>query len=165
MNRQSEGAGRVRGTGAAVVLAWVFVLVSLVACCSPQSVRAHTPPEFAPSSALATLTDLTVVRVVVADSPSDRGVGDSCHGTSDHSAPVVLSARPDRPPCPRPPWRSSRPGPSPAAPRSGAPPTTRSTTSTPYAFRFSGPRTARDAPCPSPDGGSFRRTHSVLPIR
>ncbi|SEB95873.1 hypothetical protein SAMN05216483_0777 [Streptomyces sp. 2131.1] len=94
MNRQSKGAERVRGTGAAVVLAWVFVLVSLVACCSPQSVRAHTPPDFAPSSALATLTDLTVVRVVVADSPRDRGVGDSCHGTSGHSAPAVPSARP-----------------------------------------------------------------------
>ncbi|NED10225.1 hypothetical protein [Streptomyces sp. SID9124] len=93
MNRQSEGAERVRGTGAAAVLAWVFVLVSLVACCSPQSVRAHTSPEFAPASALATPADLAVVRVVVADSPRDRGVGDSCHGAPDHSAPVVLPAQ------------------------------------------------------------------------
>jgi len=93
MNRQSEDPGRVRGTGAAAVLAWMFVLVSLVACCSPQSVRPHSSPEFAPASALATLTDLTVVRVVVADSPGDRGVGDSCHDASDHSAPVVLPGR------------------------------------------------------------------------
>ncbi|WP_405900896.1 hypothetical protein OG242_28625 [Streptomyces sp. NBC_00727] len=94
MNRQSEGAERLRGTGAAAVLAWVFVLVSLVACCSPHSVRPHTSPEFAPASALATLTDLTVVRVVVADSPGDRGVGDSCHDTSERSASAVLPGQP-----------------------------------------------------------------------
>ncbi|MEU2246533.1 hypothetical protein [Streptomyces sp. NPDC019224] len=94
MNRLSEGAERVRGTGVPVVLAWVFVLVALVACCSPQSVRPHSSPEFAPAPALATLTDLTVVRVVVADAPRDRGVGDSCHGTSEHSAPVVLPGQP-----------------------------------------------------------------------
>ncbi|MFD5785649.1 hypothetical protein ACFWH1_03300 [Streptomyces sp. NPDC127037] len=94
MNRLSEGAGRVRGTGASLVLTWVFVLVALVVCCSPQSVRPHSSPEFAPASALATLTDLTVVRVVVAGAPGDRGVGDSCHDASEHSAPVVLPGRP-----------------------------------------------------------------------
>lgn len=94
MNRVSKGAERLRGTGAPVVLAWLFVLVALVSCCAPQSGRPHSSPEYAPASALATLTDLTVVRVVVADSPGDRGVGDSCHDAPEHSAPVVLPAQP-----------------------------------------------------------------------
>ncbi|TRV78854.1 hypothetical protein FKN01_11750 [Streptomyces sp. 130] len=94
MNRVSEGAERLRGTGAPVALAWLFVLVTLVSCCATQPVRPHPSPEFAPASALATQTDLTVVRVVTADAPGDRGVGDSCHDASQHSAPVVLPAQP-----------------------------------------------------------------------
>ncbi|THA67108.1 hypothetical protein E6P78_15815 [Streptomyces sp. A0958] len=95
MKRLSEGADRLRGTGAPMALTWVFVLVALVSCCSPLSPREHSSsPGFAPASALAPWTDLTAVRTVVADAPGDRGVGDSCHGTSQHSTPMVLPGQP-----------------------------------------------------------------------
>ncbi|MEU3225702.1 hypothetical protein ABZ695_21410 [Streptomyces sp. NPDC006976] len=101
VNRLSEGADRLRGTGAPMVLAWVLILVALVSCCSSPPSGEHASShgfapasEFAPPSALAPWTDLTAVRTVVADAPRHRGTGDSCHGTSEGSAPVVLSGQP-----------------------------------------------------------------------
>lgn len=96
VTRVSEGADRLRGAGVPVVLACVFVLVALVSCCSPQAPREDPSSRlFAPASALAPWPDLTAAaRPVVVDAPRDRGAGDSCHGTSEHSTPTVLPGQP-----------------------------------------------------------------------
>lgn len=94
MNRLSVGREGLRGTGAPAVLAWLFVLVALAGCCSPQSGGHHAVPRHTAAPAATTPADPSAVRVVVADSPGGRGVGDSCQGTSEHSAPVVLPGQP-----------------------------------------------------------------------
>ncbi|PZT78156.1 MULTISPECIES: hypothetical protein [unclassified Streptomyces] len=93
MSRLSAGAKGLRGTGAPAALAWLFILVALAACCSPQSGRHHPGPEPRVWSAAAP-ADFSGVRAVVADSPGGRGVGDSCRGTSEHTAPVLLPGQP-----------------------------------------------------------------------
>lgn len=105
MNWLSERTDRQRGARASVVLGWVFVLLVLVPCCSLASGRpaaAHQGPAWAaaapgpawaaegPRSASAVSASALAVRAVVTAAPDSRGQGNSCHGASEHSAPVVL---------------------------------------------------------------------------
>ncbi|MFI6863733.1 hypothetical protein ACIBKZ_28230 [Streptomyces sp. NPDC050421] len=97
MNWLSERTDRRRSARASVVLGWVFVLVALVSCCWPasgSSASAHQGPASAAAPRTTLAVQVPVVRVVVADAPGDRGVGSSCHGASEHSAPMVLPGQP-----------------------------------------------------------------------
>ncbi|MFD7529922.1 MULTISPECIES: hypothetical protein [unclassified Streptomyces] len=91
MNRPSERTHRrVRGIRASAVLGWLFVLLAMVSCCSITAPAAHGSNDHTAVARTITPTHQALARIVVADSPEDRGVGSSCHGTSEHSAPVVL---------------------------------------------------------------------------
>ncbi|WP_327371351.1 hypothetical protein [Streptomyces sp. NBC_01217] len=104
MNSPSERTHRRRHSALApAVLGQLFVLLAMVSCCSvaaPDS-SAHRMPApgfFADQSgdrATAAARAMSpaqpvVVRAVVAHAPDDRGLGSSCHGTSEHATPVVL---------------------------------------------------------------------------
>ncbi|MFF2961580.1 hypothetical protein ACFVT1_22220 [Streptomyces sp. NPDC057963] len=94
MNTLSERTDRRRRSAhASAVPGLLFVLLALVSCCSialPGS-AAHHPGTPTPSVTRAmTPAHHVVVQTVVADAPEDRGIGSSCHGTSEHTAPVVL---------------------------------------------------------------------------
>ncbi|MFE3517853.1 hypothetical protein [Streptomyces sp. NPDC059166] len=81
------------GDGLPVALGWALLLTALFLCCAPHSAAA--PAESAPESVRAfTPVPSAVVSVVVADAPGERGIGSSCHGTTDHSTAVVLPAHP-----------------------------------------------------------------------
>lgn len=98
MKRLSESADRLRGTRPPVVLGWLFiVLLALFSCCSlapahPVSAghgrTAPAPVRAAPAAPAA------AVHIVMIDAPGDRGLGSSCHGSAEHSAPVVRPAPP-----------------------------------------------------------------------
>ncbi|MFD8742005.1 hypothetical protein [Streptomyces sp. NPDC059616] len=91
MNRLSERTHRrVRGIRASAVLGWLFVLLAMVSCCSITVPAAHGSGDHTAVARTFTPTHQALARIVVADSPEDRGVGSSCHGTSEHSTPVVL---------------------------------------------------------------------------
>ncbi|WP_406090073.1 hypothetical protein [Streptomyces sp. NBC_01013] len=97
MNWLSERTDRRRSARASVVLGWVFVLIALVSCCWPTpgpSASAHHGPAPAAAPRITLAVKVPAVRVVVADAPGGRGVGSSCHGASEHSAPVVLPGQP-----------------------------------------------------------------------
>ncbi|MFI6649371.1 hypothetical protein ACIBI8_17385 [Streptomyces sp. NPDC050529] len=86
-----------RRAGASVVLGWVLVLIALASCCLPASERsasAHHGPAPAAAPRITLAAQVPAVVAVVADAPGNRWPGSSCHGASEHSAPVVL---PDRP--------------------------------------------------------------------
>ncbi|MEV6162840.1 hypothetical protein AB0L71_13100 [Streptomyces sp. NPDC052052] len=103
MNRLSEGTPRRWPSAHAAVSGWLFVLLTLVACCSltPSAPSEHRTTADAVSvsqhSAAHTLAAVPAVaaehpvtdRTVVADAPDDRGAGSSCHGATEHAAPVV----------------------------------------------------------------------------
>ncbi|WP_406457137.1 hypothetical protein OG782_32515 [Streptomyces sp. NBC_00876] len=102
MNWLSARTDRLRSTRASVLLGWVLVLLAMVSCCSltsaqPMSARPSSPHHATASPAAgraATPTPAAAARIVVADAPGDRGIGSSCHGASEHSAPVVLPGQP-----------------------------------------------------------------------
>lgn len=83
------------------VLGWVFALLAVVSCCSLAETGAATHHVMtATTTATATATPVTAPGtappptariVVVAEAPGGRGAGSSCHGTSEHATPVVLS--------------------------------------------------------------------------
>ncbi|MGW2847225.1 hypothetical protein [Streptomyces sp. NPDC001108] len=82
---------RTRGICAPTVLGWVFVLLAMVSCCAIAAPSAHDGAEHgATADRVFTPVDPGPVRIVVADAPNDRGAGSSCHGTSEHTIPVVL---------------------------------------------------------------------------
>ncbi|MFD8689143.1 hypothetical protein [Streptomyces sp. NPDC059651] len=87
-----------RRARASVVLGWVLVLIAVASCCSPAAERSasahHGPPAPAAAPRITLAAHVPAVVAVVADAPGDRWPGSSCHGASEHSAPVVL---PDRP--------------------------------------------------------------------
>lgn len=76
---------------------WVLVLLATVFCCSLSTAAASSPPGDARLAAPAramTPTPETAASLVTAHAPDSRGVGSSCHGTSDHSSAVVLPGPP-----------------------------------------------------------------------
>ncbi|MET9661639.1 hypothetical protein [Streptomyces sp. NPDC006510] len=92
MNGLTERTRRRRqGTCASAVLGWLFVLLAMVSCCSITAPAAHDSSAH-PATIVRgmTPTDQVFARIVVADSPEDRGAGSSCHGPSEHATPVVL---------------------------------------------------------------------------
>ncbi|MFI5770259.1 hypothetical protein ACIA74_17195 [Streptomyces sp. NPDC051658] len=95
MNGLSERTRRrTQGTCASAVLGWLFVLLAMVSCCSITAPAAHGSGSH-PATAVRTMTPThqVLARIVVADAPEDRGMGSSCHGTSEHATPVVLPAQ------------------------------------------------------------------------
>ncbi|MFE6666197.1 hypothetical protein ACFVFH_21905 [Streptomyces sp. NPDC057697] len=80
-----------RGLRASAVLGPLFVLLAMVSCCSITIPAAHASDGLT-TTVVRTFTPAheALPRVVVADAPDDRGPGSSCHGTSEHAAPVVL---------------------------------------------------------------------------
>ncbi|MFH8514584.1 hypothetical protein ACH4CE_05565 [Streptomyces gelaticus] len=92
MNGLSEGIRRrTRGSCASAVSGWLFVLFAMVSCCSITAPAAHGSGAHPVAVARTiTPTQQALARIVVADAPEDRGAGSSCHGTSEHSTPVVL---------------------------------------------------------------------------
>ncbi|MFJ3251709.1 hypothetical protein ACIPK9_02365 [Streptomyces sp. NPDC086771] len=80
-----------RGTRASAVLGWLLVLLAMVSCCSLTAPAAHASGAH-PATVVRTITPTheALARIVVADAPEDRGLGSSCHGTSEHATPVVL---------------------------------------------------------------------------
>ncbi|MER5615575.1 hypothetical protein [Streptomyces sp. NPDC002215] len=82
---------RTQGTCASAVFGWLFVLFAMVSCCSITAPAAHAS-DIKPAAVARTITPThqALARIVVADSPEDRGMGSSCHGSSEHSTPVVL---------------------------------------------------------------------------
>ncbi|MFI5747800.1 hypothetical protein ACIBBE_18070 [Streptomyces sp. NPDC051644] len=104
MNRLSERTHRRRQSAyASAVLGWLFVLLAMVSCCSiaapgssahqlaaPGSSAHRSGAHIAAAARAMTPAHPMVVRTVVADAPGDRGIGSSCHGTSEHATPVVL---------------------------------------------------------------------------
>ncbi|WP_393062670.1 hypothetical protein [Streptomyces sp. LN549] len=94
MNWLSERADRRRNARASVVLGWVFLLIAMVTCC-PVTSGETSSPHHGPASAAAPLTAVAVTATAVRADPPDRGgPGSSCHGASEHSAPVVLPGQP-----------------------------------------------------------------------
>ncbi|MFJ7946920.1 hypothetical protein ACIQ6K_25195 [Streptomyces sp. NPDC096354] len=83
------------------VLGWLFALVAVVSCCSltetgaaahhvmTTTMTATAAPT--PVTAPGATPPPTARIVVVAEAPRGRGAGSSCHGTSEHATPVVLS--------------------------------------------------------------------------
>ncbi|MFF8914413.1 hypothetical protein ACF08M_14090 [Streptomyces sp. NPDC015032] len=94
MNTLSERTSRRgRGAHASAVLGWLFVLLTMASCCSialPDSAAHHPGTPTAAATRAMTPAHHLVVQTVVADAPEDRGIGSSCHGTSEHATPVVL---------------------------------------------------------------------------
>lgn len=77
-----------------VVLGWAFVLVVLASCCWPASGSSASAHESPASGTAPRITLAVAAPAVVADAPGKRGTGSSCHGASEHSAPVVLPVQP-----------------------------------------------------------------------
>ncbi|WNI21203.1 hypothetical protein [Streptomyces sp. ITFR-16] len=97
VKRLSEGADRLRGTRPPVVLGWLFVLLALFSCCSLTSAHPASAGHGRAASAAvraAPAAPAPAVQLVMIDAPGDHGLGSSCHGTAEHSAPVVLPAPP-----------------------------------------------------------------------
>ncbi|MCX4965909.1 hypothetical protein OHA98_13875 [Streptomyces sp. NBC_00654] len=95
MNRLSVRTDRRRGSiRTPASLGWVFVLLAMFFCCSLTTSAAAVPPAgthgSAAAHAMTTPTPEAAAARVVADAPGDRGMGTSCHGTSDHSKAMVL---------------------------------------------------------------------------
>ncbi|MEE1742178.1 hypothetical protein PUR49_37515 [Streptomyces sp. BE147] len=94
MNRLSVRTDRRRGSmRTPASFGWVFVLLAMFFCCSLTTSAAAVPPAGAHGHAAAhamTPTPEAAAARVVADAPGDRGMGTSCHGTSDHSKAMVL---------------------------------------------------------------------------
>ncbi|MFJ6014838.1 hypothetical protein [Streptomyces sp. NPDC092952] len=85
---------RTRGICAPTVLGWVFVLLAMVSCCAIAAPSAHGGADHGVAAGrVLTPVDPEPVRIVVADSPDDRAAGSSCHGSSEHTIPVVLPAQ------------------------------------------------------------------------
>ena len=98
MTRLSERTDRRRsGARVPAALGWVLVLLAMVFCCSLSTSAVASPPGDAafPAPARAmTPTPESAASLVVAHAPDHRGMGSSCHGTSDHSSAVVLPGPP-----------------------------------------------------------------------
>ncbi|MCX5144282.1 MULTISPECIES: hypothetical protein [unclassified Streptomyces] len=98
MNWLSEHPDRRRSIRVPVVLGWVFVLVAMVVCCPLTSGRPasahHAAAAAATAPRITPAAPASAVRAVVAVAPDDRGSGSSCHGASEHSAPVLLPGQP-----------------------------------------------------------------------
>ncbi|THA79484.1 hypothetical protein E6R60_02970 [Streptomyces sp. A0642] len=97
MNGLSERTERRRSAGAAVVLGWVCVLIALASCCWPTSgapAAAHDARTSVGAPRITLAVQGEASPVVVAHPPGDRGIGSSCHGASEHSAPVLLPGQP-----------------------------------------------------------------------
>ncbi|MFD3656444.1 hypothetical protein [Streptomyces sp. NPDC058620] len=98
MTRLSERTDRRRsGTRMPSAVGWVVVLLAMVSCCSLSTAAAAPPPGDARLAAPAramTPTPETTASLVMAHAPDNRGMGSSCHGTSDHSSAVVLPGPP-----------------------------------------------------------------------
>lgn len=112
MNGLNEGArrrGHIRvpvtparwGTTPLPLLSLVlFVLFAVVSCCSPgplhESGAAGAPAHRTAGTATASAHPVSAVPHVpappTADSPRGHGTGNSCHGTTEHTTPVVLPA-------------------------------------------------------------------------
>ncbi|MFD5061444.1 MULTISPECIES: hypothetical protein [unclassified Streptomyces] len=77
------------------VLGWLFAVLAVVSCCSlaETGVAAHHAMTATPTplTAPGATPPSTARIVVVAEAPGGRGAGSSCHGTSEHATPVVLS--------------------------------------------------------------------------
>ncbi|MFF9688656.1 hypothetical protein [Streptomyces sp. NPDC014623] len=88
-DRRRGGSGLPSAVVRALVLAAVFL------CCSPAGTASLSagPPSVTALRAF-TPAPATAVAVVVADAPDERGIGSSCHGTTDHTTAVVLSGHP-----------------------------------------------------------------------
>lgn len=75
----------------------VLVLLAMVLCCSLSTAAATSPSgdvrRASPARAM-TPTPETAASLVTAHAPDSRGMGSSCHGTSDHSSAVVLPGPP-----------------------------------------------------------------------
>ncbi|MER5554547.1 hypothetical protein ABT001_23205 [Streptomyces sp. NPDC002793] len=94
---------RWSGSGLPAAPVWALMLVAVFFCCSPAATA--SPRAEAPSATAVrafTPTPVAAASVVVADAPDERGIGSSCHGTSDHSTAVVLPVHPSpvAVPCP-----------------------------------------------------------------
>ncbi|MFE9727961.1 hypothetical protein ACFYQ5_31475 [Streptomyces sp. NPDC005794] len=95
MTRASRWTDRRSGSGLPLAPVWALVLVAVFFCCSPA---ATAPPRTEAASATAVMAftpaPVAAASVVVADAPDERGIGSSCHGTSDHFAAAVLPCHP-----------------------------------------------------------------------
>jgi len=71
------------------------MLVAAFLCCSPAGTASLPagPPSTTAARAFTPAPATTAV-VVVADAPGERGIGSSCHGTTDHATAAVLSGHP-----------------------------------------------------------------------
>lgn len=148
-----------RGTRASAVLGWLLVLLAMVSCCSLTAPAAHASGAH-PATVVRTITPTheALARIVVADAPEDRGLGSSCHGTSEHATPVVLPVQ--SAPAALPGVTATAPSPrSPAPPRSAARPTTPCGKSTISVCRFNGSRDRTR----SPEHAGGRTPHASNP--
>ncbi|MER7722926.1 hypothetical protein [Streptomyces sp. NPDC096323] len=97
MNALSERTDGRRSAAATVVLGWVCVLIALASCCLPTSAphaSAHEGPASVAAPRITLAVQVRAAPVVVAHAPGDRGIGSSCHGASERSAPVPLPGQP-----------------------------------------------------------------------
>ncbi|MGW8884869.1 hypothetical protein [Streptomyces sp. NPDC055749] len=98
MTRLSERTDRRRsGARVPAALGWVLVLLAMVFCCSLSTAVAASPPgDTAPPAPARAMTPTpeSAASLVVAHAPDHRGMGSSCHGTSDHSSAVVMPGPP-----------------------------------------------------------------------
>uniref|UniRef100_A0AAU3GQD4 Secreted protein n=1 Tax=Streptomyces sp. NBC_01401 TaxID=2903854 RepID=A0AAU3GQD4_9ACTN len=88
---------RRSGNGLLVAPVWALLLVAAFFCWSPAATAApHATPSMTATTADTAFTPVppATASVVVVDSPDERGVGTSCHGTVDHSTAVVLPGHP-----------------------------------------------------------------------
>ncbi|MGW0792110.1 hypothetical protein ACWD04_28780 [Streptomyces sp. NPDC002911] len=96
MTRASGWTDRRRGgSSLPVAPAWALMLVAVFFCCSPAATASpHPDPPTASAARASTPAPVAAASVVVADAPDERGIGSSCHGTTDHSTAVVLPGHP-----------------------------------------------------------------------
>lgn len=97
MNGLSARTDRRRSAAASAVLGWVCVLIALASCCWPTPAphaSAHAGPASAATPRITLAVQVRAAPAAVAHAPGDRGIGSSCHGASEHSAPVLLPAQP-----------------------------------------------------------------------
>ncbi|WP_406144173.1 hypothetical protein [Streptomyces sp. NBC_01012] len=88
---------RRSGNAPLVAPVWALLLVAAFFCWSPAATAAPHGAPSTPAAAGATAftpAPVATVSVVVVDSPGERGMGTSCHGTADHSTAVVLPGHP-----------------------------------------------------------------------
>ncbi|MFF3525962.1 hypothetical protein ACFYX5_04740 [Streptomyces rubiginosohelvolus] len=95
MTRVSTRTDRQRyRSRAPYALGWVFFMLAMLFCCSAATSSAAVPVAAGQAEAAAvrafTPTPDAAVEPVVLASPSDRGLGTSCHGGSTHTVAVVL---------------------------------------------------------------------------